>query len=201
MRPTTIMVAVGAIFNCMVQGELVEIKAACPAGDSSTFRAPVEKPNGFDSLFKVTALVRSLTSPVTYQTTTPQADLDGQTGPEQKRDTTAGSFVTAAMRPFLAALNASSVSQRARYLEQGEDGGGNALLWFEEQEDLQMQILKRTPTANQNIDSHRLSVALTLSLMMATWGWKIGSYSGLKCCVFLLFLVYFHLRSMHNAFD
>ncbi|KAJ3498057.1 hypothetical protein NLG97_g1417 [Lecanicillium saksenae] len=160
-----------------------------------------EKQNSFDSSFKVGSFVRSLTPPPAYQTTpAPRAHGDGPDATGQSENTEGEaenySFMTAAIRPFLAALNASTLGPRSLYPEGSADF---KILALEGLDEPQMQILKRTPAVAQNLEPHRLMIALMLSLMMATYGWKIGSYSGLKCCVFLLFLVYFRLRSIHNT--
>ncbi len=188
MRPTIVAVAFGTFFGYTVRGQVAGINEACPAVHH---HKPLDA--GVESLFKVTTLVRSLTPASAAHQTTAAADQRAKAPNEAVNY----SLVTAAMRPFLAALNASTLGQ-AMYLEGGDDA---KLPAPEELDDLQIQILKRTPVINQNFEPHRLSIALMLSLMMATYGWKIGSYSGMKCCVFLLFLVYFRLRGMHDTLN
>ncbi|KAJ6787048.1 hypothetical protein PWT90_03187 [Aphanocladium album] len=203
MKAIVVAATLGVFFGYTAMGQVDFVKEACPAADyhMAQKESISEKQSSVESLFKVTSLVRSLTPPPAYQTMpVPRAHADGSgaTGQSEKKEGHAENynFMTAAIRPFLAALNASTLGPRSIYLE------GSAefkLLALEEVEEPQIQILKRTPVVSQDLEPHRLLIALLLSLVMATYSWKLGSHSGLKCCVLLLFLVYFRLRSMHDT--
>lgn len=184
MRGIALALTLGALFGYSARGQVADLHpAACPVDVPINEQAIAgDRVQTFDSLFKVTALVRSLTSPVVYATTAaPHALPDRR---KQNPDDGPASFMTAVM----AAINASASS-----IYSGEE------LSPEDLDDLHIQILRREKTTERPLEPQRLTVALCLALMMATYSWKIGSYSGMKCCVFLLFLVYFRLRSLHDT--
>lgn len=150
------------------------------------------------SLFTGKTLVHNPTPPLALQTTNDQGADTGATRQsiEQRSEIKNRSFMSAAIRPAFTVFNASVGEQGAIY---HEEGNYTRLLGADQLEDLQIQILNRTPVLKQTIEPQKLTAALILSFSLAIYGWKIGSQSGLKCCVFLLFLVYFRLRSMHDT--
>lgn len=199
MRATVVAAVLGTFFGYAARGEVENVEEGCPA--AQLYMPPnsrvADKPTTFKPTFEVTTLVRGY-PPSTHQTTAAvRTDRDAKDQNAKKSNETVNySLLRAAVRPFLTTLNANALRQCSMAFEASDDVRLSAP---DELEDLQIQILKRTPLENQSFKPHRLSMALTLSVMMAAYGWKMGSYSGLKCCVLLLFLVSFHLRSMHDT--
>lgn len=197
MRAIVFAAALGTLHGYMARAQVGNAKEACPATQhqKQPFARCADTSNGFESIFEITA-VRSLT-PAAHQTRAAARTFSVAKDQEAKtfNDAVNYSLARAAMRPFLATLNASAARQRSTAFEGGSDAELSAL---DELETPQMQILKRVPVENQSFKPHRLFMALVLSVMMAAYGWRMGSSSGLKCCVLLLFLVSFHLRSMHD---
>ncbi|KAJ2971521.1 hypothetical protein NQ176_g7646 [Zarea fungicola] len=207
MRAVAVAAVGAALLGHATLGENIKLRDAFPEANRYMRANEIasDAQDGFRSLFNVTALVRSLTSPspeVFQTTTTPKAGLEEHERHDKcvqsQNNAGAGShnLMTAALRPILAAFNVLAVAQRQMRSYLVEEIQSPIV---KQSADVQIQILSRTPAINQQLEPPRLLIALTLSVMTAMYGWKMGSYSGLKCCTLLLFLVYFRLRCMHNT--
>lgn len=205
MRAVAVAAVGAALLGHAALSEEMKLRDAFPAANQymRAHEIAADTHDGLKSIFNVTALVRSLTSPAVFQTTTtPKAGLEEEerhakyVQSQNKDGAGSHNFMTAALRPILAAFNVLAAAQRHVPSYLVEEIQSPAV---KQSADVQIQILSRTSAIHQQLEPQRLLIALALSVMTAMYGWKAGSYSGLKCCTFLLFLVYFRLRSMDDT--